>query len=155
MSDLSLPLPPLPSFNDILQDDMGKWSSVKRDLNDGQKPAEPVFMETHNIWFYQDKETLESQNSTARGDNRHSKGTQSKLSIQSYYMFFGLMVFLDVVMFLHRILKSLGVCSLLLQGYPVYVDLRGKTGQYRPGLFRSAVSTMHDCSIQYPVCPGQ
>ncbi|KAL5005489.1 hypothetical protein ScPMuIL_018945 [Solemya velum] len=126
-SDLSLPLPPLPSFNDILQDDMGKWNSGKRDTSAGEKPIKPIFRETHNMWFYPDQDLHDPQNETMDMDELHSDRGRSKLSMKSYYVFFGLMVFLDIVMFLHRILKSLGVCNLLLYGYPVYVDLRGKT----------------------------
>lgn len=86
------------------------------------------------MWFYPDQDLHDPQNETMDMDELHSDRGRSKLSMKSYYVFFGLMVFLDIVMFLHRILKSLGVCNLLLYGYPVYVDLRGKTGEYYKNL---------------------
>jgi hypothetical protein len=63
-------------------------------------------------------------------DGRKLQKDEVKEEYGGYTIFFVLMVIIDCVWMLHRMLKAVGVCSLLLYGYPIYVDIRDKTGMY-------------------------
>lgn len=70
---------------------------------------------------------LPNQTESQKG-NHEDEG--DRRNYDGYFVFFALMVVIDIVWFLHRMSKAIGVCSLILYGYPIYVDIREKTGNF-------------------------
>ena len=108
-----------PKFDNVFQPSLEKGI-----FNTPQnKPAVERTNQYHNFWFY--PETMPSNQTK---DGRQLQKDEVKEEYGGYTIFFVLMVIIDCVWMLHRMLKAVGVCSLLLYGYPIYVDIRDKTG---------------------------
>lgn len=121
-----MPLPRLPLFDDILNINIhpGTRSSKPQRVIS----PEQTNIQTHNMWLYKDSSASMRNESSNQEEKVIAMETES-WNMGSYYLFFGVMMFIDVVWFLHRMLKALGVGQLLLYGYPIFVDIRDKTGK--------------------------
>ena len=116
--DKPIPVLTFPKFENVFQPSLEKGI-----FNTTQnKPAVERTNQYHNFWFY--PETMPSNQTK---DGRQLQKDEVKEEYGGYTIFFVLMVIIDCVWMLHRMLKAVGVCSLLLYGYPIYVDIRDKT----------------------------
>ncbi|CAC5405501.1 unnamed protein product [Mytilus coruscus] len=114
--DKPIPVPVLPKFDDVF------ISGTKGNPNPATNKRSERTHQYHNFWIQ--PEMLHSNHSQGQNDPYREEETSS---YSGYMVFFALMIVIDVVWFLHRMLKAVGVCSLILYGYPIYVDIRDKT----------------------------
>ena len=81
----------------------------------------------HNMWLFADDPFTAKENQTRSPSGQGHCEEEPKYS--SYSGFFFVMALIDLMWFLHRILKAVGVCRLLLYGYPIFVGIREKTSE--------------------------
>lgn len=116
--DKPIPVPVLPKFDDVF------IPGPKVHPNPATNTRSERTHQFHNFWIQADM--LHSNHSQGQSDPYREEEASS---YSGYMVFFALMVVIDVVWFLHRMLKAVGVCNLILYGYPIYVDIRDKTGK--------------------------
>lgn len=120
-SDKPIPVVKYPDFNDVFIPPAKHVDSNRGDHNQSQESERTH--QYHNLWVTPDM-ALPSQTQSQKSDYEE----EDKRNYDGYFVFFALMVVIDVIWFLHRMSKAVGVCSLILYGYPIYVDIREKTG---------------------------
>ena len=114
---LSLPLPDLPTL---------RFDPVKSSLHvDRFVHHSPTASETKNQWFIQPG--LVPEYNKTDNFQREDKPT---LDSGGFMIFIICMVGIDILMFLHRIIKAIGTGKLLLYGYPIYVDARDQKSKH-------------------------
>ena len=114
---LSLPLPDLPVL---------RFNPVKSSLHiDRFVHYTPTAAETRNQWFIQPG--LVPEYNKTDNFQREEKPT---LDSGSFMIFIVCMVGIDILMFLHRVIKAIGTGKLLLYGYPIYVDARDQKSEF-------------------------
>ena len=114
---LSLPLPDLPVL---------RFNPVKSSLHPDRFIHHiPTAAETRNQWFIQPG--LVPEYNKTDNFQREDKPT---LDSGGFMIFIICMVGIDILMFLHRIIKAIGTGKLLLYGYPIYVDARDQKSKH-------------------------
>ncbi|XP_069103594.1 uncharacterized protein [Argopecten irradians] len=129
-TDSQIPTPDLPRFSmadTVMGGNSDPSPRIQTTINTEKT------LESHNYWIYNNKpqgynKPLYEQNTTETQNDGHQI---SESTYNGYYVFFGVMLFIDLIWFLHRMLKALGVSQLLLFGYPIYLDIRDKTARSR------------------------
>ncbi|KAJ8309938.1 hypothetical protein KUTeg_011803 [Tegillarca granosa] len=125
----NMPLPRLPLFDDILNINVHPGTRSSKPTR--VISPEQTNIQTHNMWMYKDSTAFMKNESSNQDDKVVTMETES-WNMGSYYLFFWVMMFIDIVWFFHRMLKALGVGQLLLYGYPIFVDIRDKTDETQP-----------------------
>ncbi|KAJ8309942.1 hypothetical protein KUTeg_011807 [Tegillarca granosa] len=125
----NMPLPRLPLFDDILNINVHPGTRSSKPTR--VISPEQTNIQTHNMWMYKDSTAFMKNDSSNQDDKVVTMETES-WNMGSYYLFFWVMMFIDIVWFFHRMLKALGVGQLLLYGYPIFVDIRDKTDETQP-----------------------
>ncbi|XP_062600684.1 uncharacterized protein LOC134262321 [Saccostrea cucullata] len=125
--DVSIPLPQTPRLSKVFNS--GSHSSGQADTVNFNKPERTVHK--HNMWFFADDPFKAKENQT-RSQTGQGHATEKEPRSSNYTGFFFVMAVIDIMWFLHRILKSLGVAKLLLYGYPIFVGIREKTNERNP-----------------------
>jgi hypothetical protein len=123
VDDVTIPLPQTPRLSKMFSS--GSQSSSQAPSANFQKPERTVHR--HNVWFFADDPFKAKENQTLPSNSPDD--TTEEPQYTSYSGFFFVMAIIDLIWFLHRMLKAVGVARLLLYGYPIFVGIREKTSE--------------------------
>ncbi|XP_041349628.1 uncharacterized protein LOC121368916 isoform X2 [Gigantopelta aegis] len=122
--DASIPLPSIPHFDGIpdpTPEPNGK-TRIVRTLDETADHVREV--RVHNHWFFPFSESQLHQGQVSRAAKMRSSVSTPSRSATAFYVILGLMVAVDILLFAHRMAKTISFAKLLLYGYPEYVDYK-------------------------------